>query len=530
MTEDNPVQKNLDQLERSLEALYAGAAFPYWGVYGSGPEQYDDNFYPFPGAPLFPPAFINSQKRGEALPYFLNWAQQRTIRDRSRLLCSTNEFAISAVVNIIAFVVGSGFTYRALPAHDDKEPDDELLRRTQRVIDIFVGANRLNQIVEPETVMRDCRDGETFLRLFYRPSGLLQVRFVEPEHIYPPQGDSDPEMSFGIETNPNDIASVRGYHVVETPMEGWFTKFVKAREMMHSKCNTDSGAKRGLPLFYPVEGNLRRAEEILAAMSSTAKSRAKIALIRHIEGATKTGAERLKSDLETGTQLDPITGGVTNTEQLANGTVLTSSKNIAYEFPQMSAGSESGIAILEAELRAIAARLVMPEVMLTANASNGTYSSQLVAEAPATRNFQRLQRYYQNLFGESRAPGHESLIWRQIAHAVSCGLLDERALTDIKVIAQAPAIIPRDPDKSASANKTYYDMGVKSPQGICAELGGDWDAVQRERKSAGLPENPMDMMQDQLAPPGGDVAGEDQPAEDQPGEDVDFDMSEFGDF
>lgn len=523
MTSDSPVQRQYDQLERGLEALYAGIQYPF---YGSGPEEYGDTFYPYPAMANVPPAFLLNQKRGESLPYYLNWSQLRTIRDRIRLLCSTNEFAISAIANLQSFIIGSGFTYRALPAHDEADPDDELLKRVQRVIDIFVGANRLNQVIEPETIMRDCRDGETFLRLFYRDNGLLQVRFVEPEHIYPPEGDADPKNSFGIESNPKDIASVRGYYVVEDPIhEGWQTKYVKAKDIVHSKCNTDSGSKRGLPLFYPVEGNLKRAEDILAALSSSTKSRAKIALIRHIEGASKSKAEALKAELETGQTFDPATGGVTNTEQLKNSTVLTSSKNISYEFPQLGAGADSGITVLQAELRAVAARLVMPEVMLTADASNGTYSSQLVAEAPATRNFQRLQRYYQNMFGESRAPGHESLIWRQIAHAVACGLLDEKALTDVKIIAQAPAIIPRDPDKAAAATKTYFDMGALSIHNVCAEIGVDYDAVRRERKAEGLPENPMDAVNAQAG-----VPAEQPMEEDQPSEDVEFDMSEFGDF
>ena len=39
--------------------------------------------------------------------------------------------------------------------------------------------------------------------------------------------------------------------------------------------------------------------------------------------------------------------------------------------------------MLQAELRAIAARLVMPEFMLTSDASNANYASTMVAEGPA---------------------------------------------------------------------------------------------------------------------------------------------------
>ena len=456
------------------------------GIYGYGPDHYGDSFsgWSYPGL-LVPPYFLDSQKRGEALPVYLNDRQLKVLRDRSRRLCSENEFAISALENRVSYIVGSGFTYRVLPAHDETA-NDSLIKQTQRVVDIFVEANRLSQLAG-EFINRDDRDGETFIRFFPQDSGLLLVRYVEPEHVRSPTGGTTAQDSFGIETDPKDVMSIRGYWVIQEPLYNSTPEFVKAQFILHSKRNTDSGAKRGIPLFYPVESNLRRAEEILAAASSTVKARAKIALIRHIEGSSRTAAERLKTELETGQTFDPTTGGPTNVEQLKLGTVMTSSKNISYEFPD--SGNMVGVVdILKAELRAVAARLVMPEAMLTADPGGGTYSSQLVAEAPATRNFERLQRYYRDLLAESRAPGHESLIWRQIAYAVKCGLLPREALTDVKVIADAPHIIARDPDKASAASKVYYDMGAISPQIICQQLGLNWDQVQRDRKAAGLPD------------------------------------------
>ena len=42
--------------------------------------------------------------------------------------------------------------------------------------------------------------------------------------------------------------------------------------------------------------------------------------------------------------------------------------------------------VLQAELRAIASRLVMPEFMLTSDASNANYASTMVAEGPAVQD------------------------------------------------------------------------------------------------------------------------------------------------
>ena len=61
-----------------------------------------------------------------------------------------------------------------------------------------------------------------------------------------------------------------------------------------------------------------------------------------------------------------------------------------YEFP--AAGIDAGryVAVLQAELRAVASRLVMPEFMLSSDASNANYSSTMVAEGPAVKMFDRL--------------------------------------------------------------------------------------------------------------------------------------------
>ena len=53
-----------------------------------------------------------------------------------------------------------------------------------------------------------------------------------------------------------------------------------------------------------------------------------------------------------------------------------------YDFPARGLDASSFVAVLQAELRAIAARLVMPEFMFTSDASNANYASTMVAEGP----------------------------------------------------------------------------------------------------------------------------------------------------
>lgn len=508
--------------EDSLITRAAESSFGYDTLYpyGTGSEFYGDYWY---GGPFTaPPPYLDQQKRGEALPFYLNEWQLKVIRDRSRKVCGENEFALAVLENRKSYIVGSGFKYRALSRH--AEDDTELADEVQRFIDYFIEVNDLPSI-ERESVERDDRDGESFIRLFPQDDGMTLLRWVEPEHVRSPSGESfDNRLSFGVETEAGDIQNIKAYWVVADPIANTNPVRVLADKIVHHKCNVDSASKRGMPLLYSVESNLRRAEEILAAMSSTAKARAKIALIRKVDGSSKSAAQRMKAGLETGESVDPMTGGVTNVEQLQLGTVLTSSKNLEYEYPRAGDGSMDIVGVLQAELRAVCARCVMPEAMVTANVSGGTYSSQLVAEAPATRNFERLQQVYRAHFGERKKPRSESLLWRAIKHAVAVKVLPEEALSRIRIVADAPAVIARDPDKAAAAYQTYYNLGATSAQRIAAELGYDFAQIQRERQDAeAMDPQQQDLMMGGAAPEGGEA-----PQEGPAGE-FDFDGQDFSD-
>ena len=83
---------------------------------------------------------------------------------------------------------------------------------------------------------------------------------------------SDPSARFGIQTDPEDVETVLGYWI-----DG---QLVDASEIQHRKANVDANVKRGLPLFFPVRKNLRRAEKLLRNMSVVAEIQSAIAVIR----------------------------------------------------------------------------------------------------------------------------------------------------------------------------------------------------------------------------------------------------------
>jgi hypothetical protein len=433
-----------------------------------------DSFYQVPAGA--PPYWKNNTKRGEVLPVYTNWAQLKNIRDRSRRLCAENPFAVCAVENRKNYVVGKGMVYRATPAVSDCPPP--LVEQVQKVIDAFVEANDLAER-ELETTERLDRDGECLIRMFPQKTGLLALRFVEPEHVRDPIGDSaNPRHTFGVETDPRDVETVLGFWVIEDPINEPRPQFVPVDEVLHLKLNVDRTSKRGLPTFYPVERNLRRADDLLTSMTSLAKTRAKIALIRKLPGLSPSTAQTLLDGLTEAQVTDPVTNRTLNVEKLRYGTVLNATAGIDYEFPAGSVGAGDYVSVLQAELRAVAARIQFPEWMLTVDASNANLASSLVAEAPSTKSFERFQRILARRFGESKVPGRESLVWRQIQLLIDRGALPPETSQLVKVQVESPSLTVRNKGEEATVDKTYLDMGIKSPQTIAAQQGLDYDQEQ----------------------------------------------------
>jgi capsid protein len=386
----------------------------------------------------------------------------RELRDQCRRLAATNEFAINGHENRISYIVGPGHSYRAAVCKGMDAPDDVPLR-VQKLLEQFEQENRW-QLRQQEIVRRLDRDGEAFLRFFVDREGMTRVRFIEPDQIATPaELSSDPSASFGIQTDRHDVETVLGYFV-----EG---EFVDAREVQHRRANVDFNVKRGLPLYTPVRKNLRRAEKLLRNMSIVAEIQSAIALIRKHRGASRSGIEQFVATAADATASNGNTGRTRHYSQYGPGTILDAPAGLEYDFPARGLGASSFVAVLQAELRAIAARLVMPEFMFTSDAPNANYSSTMVAEGPAMKMFERLQAA---MIEQDRA-----VVWRVVDDAVAAGRLppNVRELVDIQII--PPSLHVRDQLRQAQVDRIAFDSGVLSPQTWSQHLGLDYDQEQK---------------------------------------------------
>ncbi|QGJ71015.1 Bacteriophage capsid protein [Planctomycetales bacterium 10988] len=372
-------------------------------------------------------------------------AELDLVRSACRELLMHNEFALSGQENRINYLVGSGHRYGFSP-RDAEEV--ELARAAEQVVEDFLHHQQWNQR-QQEIVRRMDRDGEVFLRFFpvSEAEGFLAVRFVEPELIRQPTDRSqDAASTWGIVTEPNDVEQVQGYYIDE--------EFVAANSIQHRKANVDRNTKRGLPTFYPVLSNLRRIEKLMRNMSVLAQTQAAIAVIRKHEQSSAQAIRQFadrQANLKTPSSAADFSRRYRHLEP---GTILDAPAGIDYQFPTLGLDASRLIAILQAELRAVASRLVMPEFMLTADASNSNYASTLVAEGPAVKMFQRLQ---QTLIRDDR-----SVFLRLLQRAAEAGRLPHDTWQRLHFQIEPPSLIVRDQFEEARANAIKAEHGVLS--------------------------------------------------------------------
>lgn len=376
--------------------------------------------------------------------------QLREIRGIAFYIAATNEFAIGAIENLISYVVGEGHKYRVAPRERFADDVDEsVLMQANDVVSRFLEEQCWPEKQE-EIVRRGHRDGEVFLRFFEGDpeQGYVQIRFIEPDQVHSPSRslESGTDNSYGVATTKDDVATVMGYYVDGT--------FVDATEIQHRKLNVDSNCKRGLSSLYPVTKNLHRTEQLQENVTALAKIQAAIALIRKHKGGTKSAVKSFVN-AQSDTQVDdPRYAQRRNFKRYNPATILDSPDSIDYEFPSMSVDPARFIEVIQAELRAIAARFVMPEYMLSQDASNANYSSTLVAEGPAVKRFKRLQR--------RQIEADCKVIFRVLRRAEQLGQLPEGAAARLVVEAEPPTVQTRNQLEETQVRQLQHQSNILS--------------------------------------------------------------------
>ncbi len=235
-----------DRLERRLVEAWQGLwdhfVDPREAFWDDGPEWVATGS--LPGSPFAKTPFINEM-------------QLREIRDECRVLAVSNEFAINGHENRISYLVGSGHTYRAT-AKKGRDVSPEVWQTAQRVLDDFICANQWHRRQQEIVCAATIATAEVFLRFFTSRDGTTRIRFVEPGQVDDAGRSSRRSIDQFRHSHRGSTTSKRRWPITSTAWQLMPARF------QHRKANVDYNVKRGLPLYYPVRKNLRRAEKAAA--------------------------------------------------------------------------------------------------------------------------------------------------------------------------------------------------------------------------------------------------------------------------
>ncbi len=171
------------------------------------------------------------------------------------------------------------------------------------------------------------------------------------------------------------------------------------------------------------------------------------------------------------TATNPATGKATSFRRFGPGTILDAHAGVEYDFPAAGLDAANYVVILQAELRAIASRLVMPEFMLTSDASNANYSSTMMAEGPRDPHV----RPAASLARSRRPRRHVARAPRRDQRGAGS---PPRRSTTLEIQAAPPTLAVRDPLQEAEAYRIEFQSGILSPQTWSQKRGLDYNQEQ----------------------------------------------------
>ena len=377
-----------------------------------------------------------------------------------------NPWGCAIINNRISYTVGSGHGMTVC-AEEENEAKKEIVETWVKDT-----RHRINwHDRQQEKCDRNETDGECFI--WYKDvEGRTEIRFIEPWRVRKPtdakcreiladnglpdlvpdntddleDGADYADCEYGIVTAWDDFEDVLGFIVDEKT-------FIPADEMEHSKRNVGSHCKRGMPTLFGPAPLLDRANHTAGNVAKVSDFQADIGVILESVGASVANIKQGIANMNGGA--DAQSDSVLKEDPKHPG-VMASSQNIKPTFPSTGNSIDKHIAGIQFDLRSVAAMVVMPEYMLTADASNNNQASALVAESPSHKNFQRLQ-------GQQIA--EDRRIWEKLAAKdieSNESELTQEAWDAVELQFDPPVIQTRDPAEEAETASLNLDSGITS--------------------------------------------------------------------
>lgn len=412
--------------------------------------------------------------------FFINEAQHRMIRARSRAFTSINPYWHGCQHNLKTHIVGKGHTWILAPLDPLNPPAKTKLKAGQRELDKFYWGEDLYSDYGPyhesqmESVERKSRDGEQIRRFLMEGTGKekhLRVRFVEPLLLWTPESDTAAqgnEILFGVQYRKGDYEKPLRYHILTSSYFGsadpndmsqaiasdnaW-TRGVDAMLIQHRKRNVDRGCPRGIPDTYWVQSRLEQSLRTLRAMGTLVQVRTKIAMIRKRMNALVGAVQPMLSNQGVATVTGP-SGDPRTVMSYADGSIIDTNDNAEYQFPASNIEADKIVSSVQADLQAAATSLGLADYMVSGNLTKGSFATAMVAEGPVVKTFEQEQ---QEIINDDK-----TVAVRVLQAAAQAGRIDGEILESCTVEMNGPPLAGRNAIQEAQANQIKVQCGVLS--------------------------------------------------------------------
>lgn len=467
-----------------------------WGDYVD-PREYlrDDPSFMLGSGHGYGAAFttINDRRDGKFLPVFETEQELAYIRATARAIASMDGIAIGAAESRANYVFGkNGLTFSAQSAKDSEAPAG-LADHVQRLIDRLLDDNDFLGDMDREIFNRTSEDGECLVTISRHHHG-VDWSIIEPDQLCVPQDPRGlydwlaaehgvdcmvfvPSWSFGVLTTARQTNKPLGYHVVfDGSGRDW--EFFPASQFMHFKRNVPRNVKRGLSDYYPVYDDLRTEAKLAKNVGTGAALQAAIAWVEeYASGVTQPQVAALGTSQATSTITRTAANNgqqTTNQVRMNAGSIIRVGAGKQYKPGPMGAERNPSF-MLAAQylLRRIGVRWVMPEYMISGDASNANYASTLVAESPFVKARENDQQGLCRRF--------ELLLWKSLemlyrmGHFERFGLPWDQVEALIDVVIDAPEVATRNALELAQRQEIEIRMGTLSARTAAVEAGRDYD-------------------------------------------------------
>ena len=415
---------------------------------------------------------------GRYYPYYVEERDLEEMRAKARHLGTFTSVATGALQALSVYTMGGEWEYKFAGKRDaPQQPSPQLLAELNAVLQAILERNQWLGDLDCEIHDTSRQDGDVVVSGYAAPDGICDFRRLSADLCKQPANpkrlndwlDVSPQNSwtFGVHTIYDermrriDHERAIGLHIVyDDGGKNW--DYLPAWPQQHGddtlcgkfghliKRNTPRSAKRGITDYWPVQTDLEREAKLSENLAVGAAVMASIPWFEnYAKGTTRDQAEAaMTRGLDTYEKAIANSRGrniteTRNVQTRAPGTIVKASQGIERTMgPLGQVRQPIYIEVCQHLLRSVGLRWLMPEYMISGDASNANFASTLVSESPFVKARECDQRFYLAHF--------KAILWKAIKVAYDRGRFQKFpinfagivALCDLQI--QPPMVASRD--------------------------------------------------------------------------------------